>query len=100
MIKTRKNWKFTFIAEPSWKKITASKLEEWKSYLQENLYCYRTILSIVEDIVIYRRSNRREERIESCSKSHFARKSPYEITKEEKELIDTKEEKELIDTYK
>ena len=77
-IKLRSNGTNKFIAESSGKKVTASQLEEGKTYLHQNLYFLRTIISI-DTQVLYKD----EFGLGRCSSRHFAKTYPNEATSEE-----------------
>ena len=85
MIKTRKHYEHEFIDNPSWKRVTASKLEEWKCYLHYNLGWYRKIMSIEWKDVLYKDFTGHPN---ICTKAHFAHTCQYEATQEEIEFLD------------
>ena len=69
------------------KKITASLLEVGKSYLNESLYMYRTILTIDYE---YKKVGYKNDlgSYGFCGTGLFAQRFPFEITEAEKEIID------------
>ena len=77
---------YTKITEASGPRVTASKLETGKAYLDDRLYCYRRILAIGGDRVIY--DDSRSGGPCYCSKSHFVRICSHEATSEEVLFID------------
>lgn len=84
-LKLKSNGVHQFIESPSGTKITASKLEIGKTYLNRNKIFLRKIINIVDKNVQYL-----DEPVNwygTCSKTHFATACPHEATEEEIEFI-------------
>lgn len=84
-INLRYNNNYAFIDSPSGEKITASKLERGKKYLQKNKIFIREILSLTHNEVCY--IQHPLNIVGVCSKQHFSTTCPNEATSDEIEFI-------------